>query len=297
MDLNQLSTFVAVAEASSFSTAATKLRLRRSSVSRAIAALENELGVQLFTRTTRRVALTTAGTALYAKIGPHLSAVKEAIGALPEREKDPSGTLRITAAGDIGAMVLADVLAAFSLRYPRVHIELRLTSQNVDLVAEGFDVAFRVMPKRRSDSSLVARKLTDIEMGIFASPTYLARAGTPRSLEDASDHAWVMFPGLNAQQQVADLKRIKPAWTADDVLFVARSVAAGVGLGMVPTFLVRDDVTAGRVVRVLPRVSVPWGGLYLVFAPTPHVPRKVSALREFVVQHFATHPLTSLGAA
>lgn len=291
MDLNLLSTFVAVAEASSFSTAATKLRLRRSSVSRAIAALERDLDVQLFNRTTRRVALTTAGTALYAKISPHLSSVKEAIGALPEREKVPSGTLRITAPSDIGALVLPDVLAAFSLRYPRVRIDMRLTSQNVDLVAEGLDAAFRVLPKRRSDSSLVARKLSEVEMGVFANPTYLARAGTPRSLEDAAEHAWISFPGLKAQQQLTELRRAKPIWVGDDVLFVARSVAAGAGLGLIPTFLVREDLAAGRVVRVLPRVSGACGGLYLVFAPTPHLPQKVSALRDFVVQHFATHPL------
>lgn len=294
MDLNLLSSFVVVAEESSFSAAAKKLGVIRSSVSRSVAALEQTLGVQLFSRSTRQVSLTSAGRALYAKVAPQLMSLKDAIHALPEREELPSGRLCVTAPLDIGALLMASVLAPFSLRYPGVQLDMRLSNRNVDLVAEGFDAALRVLPPRRTDSSLVARRLTDIEMNVFANPTYLARAGTPRSVEDAAGHAWISFTERKFSGALAPLAKIQPRWIGDDVLFIANAVVAGVGLGLVPTFLVAEHIAAGTVVRVLPRVAVSAGALYLVYAPTRHVPRKVSALRDFLVDHFGRYPLTSV---
>jgi DNA-binding transcriptional LysR family regulator len=293
MDLNLLTNFVVVAEAASFSAAAKKLGLIRSSVSRSVAALEQELGVQLFSRTTRQVAMTSAGRALYAKVAPQLASLEDAVRALPEREELPSGRLCITAPLDIGALLMPGVLAPFSLRYPAVQLDMRLSNRNVDLVAEGLDAALRVLPPRRSDSSLVARKLTDVEMNVYANPTYLARAGAPRSVEDAAEHAWVSFTERKFVGPLAPLAKVTPRWVGDDVLFVANAVVAGMGLGLVPTFLVGEHLAAGTVVRVLPRVSVSAGALYLVYPPTRHVTRKVSALRDFLVDHFARYPLTT----
>lgn len=297
MDLNLLSTFVVVAETSSFSAAAKKLRVIRSSVSRSVAALERELGVQLFNRTTRQVSMTSAGRTFYGKVAPHLTSLKDAAGALPEREELPSGTLCVTAPLDIGALLLPGVLAPFSLRYPALQLDMRLSNRNVDLVSEGFDAALRVLRPKRGDSPLVARKLTDIEMNVFASPLYLARAGTPRTVEDAVSHAWVSFTERKFVGALAPLAKVKPRWIGDDVAFVAHGVVAGVGLGLLPTFLVRDQLAAGTVVRVLPRVSVSAGGLYLAYPPTQHVPRKVSALRDFLVDYFTVYPLTTTSAS
>ena len=293
MDLNLLSTFVVVAETASFSAAAKKLGVIRSSVSRAVAALERELGVQLFNRSTRQVSMTSAGRALYGKVASHVMSLESAVGALPEREELAAGTLCITAPLDIGALLLPGVLGTFSLRYPDVQLDMRLSNSNVDLVGEGFDAALRVLRPRRGDSPLVARKLTDIEMNVFASPIYLARAGTPRSVEDAANYVWVSFAARKFVGALAPLAKVKPRWIGDDVAFVANAVVAGVGLGLLPTFLVRDHVAAGTVVRVLPRVSVSAGALYLVYPPTRHAPRKLSALRDFLVEHFAAHPLTA----
>lgn len=297
MDLNLLSTFVVVAETANFSAAAKQLGVIRSSVSRAIATLERQLGVQLFSRTTRQVSLTSAGRALYAKVAPHVISLKDSVGGLPEREELPSGTLCVTAPLDIGALLLPAVLAPFSLRYPAVQLDMRLSNRKVDLVSEGFDAALRVLRPQRGDSPLVARKLTEIEMNVFANPTYLARAGTPRSIEDAVHHVWVTFTERRFAGALAPLARVKPRWSGDDVAFVANAVVAGVGLGLLPTFLVRDHLAAGTIVRVLPRVTVAAGALYLAYPPTKHVPRKVSALRDFLVEHFARHPLTASSAS
>jgi DNA-binding transcriptional LysR family regulator len=297
MDLNLLSLFVVVAECESFSTAADKLNLRRSSVSRSIAALERSLGVQLFARTTRHVALTTAGKALYGKVSPQLSALSDALGTLPEREEQPSGELRLTAPSDLGTWVLPELLSGFTLRYPQVQLDVRLTNRMVDLVAEGFDVALRASGAKLADSSLIARKLSDIEMQIYAAPEYLSRAGTPRSPDDLGEHRWVLMRGHRMPPTLPVPAKGHLHVLGDDILFILESVRAGIGLGMVPTYLAREHVAAGAMVRVLPRVCMGTGTLYLVHPPAQHIPRKVSAFSDFVTEHFAAHPLGSRSRA
>lgn len=143
---------------------------------------------------------------------------------------------------------------------------------------------------RLSDSSLVARKLSDIELQVFAAPTYLARAGAPRSPRDTAEHQWVSLRRIKVPPPLPTPKT-EPRVNGDDILFVCQSVIAGAGLGVLPTFLAREDVAAGRLVPVLPRLSLRSGALYLVHPPAQHVPRKVTAFRDYLVEHFAAHPL------
>jgi DNA-binding transcriptional LysR family regulator len=290
MDLNLIALFVTVAKASSFSKAATQLEVPRSTVSRGIAQLERELGVQLLSRTTRHVALTTAGTALYSRVAPQIASLAAAIGELPEQEEQPSGTLRLTAPNDLGAIVMPSIFAGFALRHPTVTLDVRLTNRVVDLVAEGFDAAIRVTTGRLSDSSLVAKKLATSQMQVFASPEYLARAGSPKTCEDAAEHAWVVVPAVRMPAPLSKPKQV-PRLAADDVRFVHEMVRAGVGLGLLPPALAHPDVVDGRLVRVLPKVATPSGAIYLVHPPSKHVPRKVIALREYLLEQLAKHPL------
>lgn len=290
MDLNLLTPFITVAEASSFSAAAAKLGLKRSSVSRAVAALEQALDVQLFSRTTRQVALTTAGAALYAKLKPQLSDLRETLGSLAEGEEQPSGVLRVTVPNDLGTVVLSRLWAGFSLRYPRVQLDARLENRLVDLVSEGIDVALRVAQRRLQDSTLVAKKLSEIELQVYAAPNYLARAGTPRTPADAARHDWVFFRGARLLAQFPPLLR-PPAVVGDDMLFVLEAVRAGAGLGMLPTFLAQPELAAGGLLRVLPRVSALAGTLYLVHPAARRLPRKVTAFREYLLEQLSLHPL------
>jgi DNA-binding transcriptional LysR family regulator len=293
MDLNLLPLFLAVAEASSFSVVARQLGLRRSSVSRSIAALERSLGVQLFSRTTRHVALTTAGAALHAKLTPQLAALTESLGALPEQEEQPSGVLRLTAPHDIGVTVLPEIVAGFSARYPSIQLDVRLTNRFVDLVAEGFDAALRIATGKLSGASLVARRLTAMEMQVYASPAYLARAGTPRNARETADHQWVGMRGVRLPSLPAP--RVPLRVVGDDIMFLRGAAKAGLGLAILPTFLLQEDLATGRLQRVLPRLSVGSGSLYLVHPPTQHVPRKVTAFRDHLLAYFVAHPLASPG--
>lgn len=296
MNLNHLAVFAAVAEASGISAAAKRLGLPKSSVSRALSSLEGELGVQLVLRTTRQVSLSTAGAALYERVAPQLAALRSNVLELPEREELPSGLLRVTAPVGFGAMVLAEIVARFTARYPAVEVEVQLSNAMVDLVADRFDVAIRLSSKRLSDSSLLARSVGTETLQLCASPQYLARRGTPRIPGDLVHHAWVVMRGLETfvlrgptgnNARVVARSRVR----CDDMLFLRGLARAGAGLAFVPSHLAEPDVLAGDLVRVLPRWAVPSTPIWLL---TPHarkVPAKVAVFRDFVTEALKTRPL------
>jgi len=287
MDLNLLTVFEAVARTASFSAAARELGMPKSSVSRAVTRLEGDLGVQLLFRTTRQVSLAEAGTVVYDRIAPLLRSVKGALGELPAREEEPKGTLRVTAPVDIGVLFLAEVVTRFTARYPAVSVDLHLTGRVVDLVAEGFDVALRVAPKL-ADSTLIVRRAAPIVLQLFASPLYLARRGTPRSEADLAGHEWVVFRSGPQRLRLPGGRReaVEPRGriVSDDLLFVRDAVRAGAGIGLLPTLTVGDDVVAGRLIRILPRFERPAGHLHIVTPAAKHVPQKVSAFRDLVLE-------------
>jgi len=295
IDLSLLSLFVAVAEAASFSRAAERTRVPKSTLSRGIARLEAGLGQQLFYRTTRQVTLTTAGAALYERTAPQMALLRQAIHMLPEQQAPLAGVLRITAPNDLGVSFLADVGARFCARYPDVRLDVELTSRHVDLVAEGFDAALRASG-RLEDSSLVARKLSTADIQLFAAPGYLARRGTPRGLRDLDGHDIVQFRGFHGALRLcgpleAVLRKLPARIVVDDFLFVREVVRAGSGIGLLPSFLARTDVVAGALVRVLPRYSAAQSVLYLIHPAARHVPGKVTAFRDFLLEVLAAHPL------
>jgi DNA-binding transcriptional LysR family regulator len=300
MDLNALRVFVAVAEAASFSAAAKRLGLPKWSVSRRVASLEAAMGVPLLHRTTRHVALSPAGAALCKRIAPLLSSLEQAVSELPERSGDPAGELRVTAPIDLGSTLLADAVTRFTARYPAVRIDIYLTSRVLDLAVEGFDIAIRTGPARMKDSSLVVRAASPIAAQLFASPTYLARHGTPRSPSDLAGHECVVFRGL------PPVRLDSPGGSAtfephgricsDDIFFVREALRAGAGIGILPTFLAERDVAGGQLVRVLPRYRTPAGYVYIVRPATREVPRRVTALSDFLLAYLKAHPLAALAS-
>lgn len=290
MDLDLLSTFEAVARTTSFSAAARELGLPKSSVSRAVARLEAELGVPLLYRTTRQVSLSAAGTALYDRVTPLLTALRSALSEMPEREELPSGLLRVTAPVDLGALFLVEVVTRFTARYPAVSVDLHLTGRVVDLVGEGFDVALRVGASLR-DSTLLVRKAAPVLVRVYASPVYLARRGTPRSEAELAGHDWVVFHS-GPQRLKVQSPFVMPGSGAgasgrigcDDLLFVRDALRAGAGLGILPTFVAEPDVAAGTLVPVLPRLEKQSGWLHIVSPAARTQPRKVTAFRDLVLE-------------
>jgi len=286
MDLNQLRVFAAVAEAKSFSGAATKLGVPKSSVSRAVAGLERDLSVRLLQRSTRSVALSTAGSALFDRIAPLMHALTQSVADLPELEDQPSGTLRVTAPVDFGSSVLAEIVTRFVSRYPAVRADLSLSNQYVDIVAGGFDLAVRISSRRLSDSQLVAKNVGSLTLGAFAGPSYLSRRGAPKTPRELSEHDWVAFRGQTQIELVRGTEKssveVKSRIHCDDMFFVREALRTGAGIGILPTFVADQEVLRGQLVRVLPRWNAPSGDLWLLYPSARQVPRKVCAFRDFV---------------
>lgn len=284
-----LAVFTTVAETESFTRAAERLGLPRSTVSRQISALEDELGARLLHRTTRRVSLTPAGRRLLDQVGPHVTALgKVAPGDL---EDGPAGTLRVTTTPDLGSALLAEVVARYTLLHPGVKVEARLSLQLVDLVGEGFDLALRAGAKSLPDSPhLSASRVGTLQLGLFASPRYLARAGTPKTVEELAGHDLVSFSGAITAEGLPP-----PRVLCDDTAFVRGVLLAGGGLGPLPTFFAEQDRANGALVRVLPDWTVWTGKVWLVTPHAAHPPRRVVAFRELLHQMLYRNIILSSG--
>ena len=291
MDLNHVAVFTRVVELESFTAAAKQLGLPKSSVSRTVTRLEEQLGVRLLQRTTRTLHLTEAGQAYYERARVALGSLEEAALAASNLSVEPRGIVRMTAPGDMGAFNLAGIVARFVRKYPLVHVELSLTGRTVDLVGEGFDLALRAGKLR--DSSLVARKIGSDSLGLFASISYLRRRGRPKTLAELAHHECVLFRATNGkaewrltgpsgEQRVT----VRGPINADEMGFVQQAVSAGVGIGLVPQIGIRLAAKGGdqpETVRLLPEFSLPGGDLNVVTPSARFLPASVTVFRDFLV--------------
>lgn len=289
MLLDEIEAFVNVVDAGSFTLAAKKLGVPKSTLSRAISRLEDATRVRLLSRSTRTLALTEPGERFYAQVGPHVGGLKDAMTLLGDAEEEPQGSLRVTMPVDIGEGLLGEIIARFLCRYPKVEVEVDVSARTVNLMEEGFDVAIRASTKLK-DSSLIARKLAQTALHLYAAPTYLARRGTPRTFPDLAGHDAVLPSHSGFQSLIARPAVRFPARArlhAADFSFVKQAIRAGAGIGPLPSFFTREDIELGKLVRVLPDWTRPAGTLYVVYPGQKHVPKKVIAFRDFVVEAFA----------
>jgi DNA-binding transcriptional LysR family regulator len=289
LDLNAIPVFAAVAECGGFTAAADQLGLAKAKVSLSISRLEAQLGASLFSRTTRRVALTEAGQALYAQCVPQLRGMQEALTQLEQGGAGAtlSGTLRISAAADHAVQSLAQVVADFSALHPALQIELRTSDRVADIVKEGIDVAIRMGWLR--DSSLRATRLGEFEQQLVASPAYLAAQGTPRKPEDLARHDWVAltllaapltwkFTGAKGQTRTV---RMAGRLRCDSSATMRALLQGGAGISVLDSFSAAVAIESGSLVRLLANWQLPRGGVYAVYAPGRHIQAKVRAFIDF----------------
>lgn len=288
MDLNRVAVFVRVVEAGSFTAAGAGLGVRKSSVSRAVAALEAALGIRLLQRTTRKLSLTDAGRAYYERARDALASLEEAGQALSVLGAEPRGLVRVTAPVDL-APDLAPVTSAFLRAHPAVRVEMLLTARYVDLVKEGFDLAVRAGVL--NDSSLLARKLGDTELALFAAPAYLEKSGRPRRLADLARHECVLYragaatatwrlAGPRGDEEVTVRGRAE----TDEVAFVRALLVDGFGIGLAPAHLFAPDLESGALERVLPRYARRSSPVHLVWPSRQLEPAAVSLFREALAE-------------
>lgn len=301
LSLDDLAVFVQVVERGGFASAARELKVPTSSVSRAITRLESQSGVRLLHRTTRTVKPTTDGRELFASVAPAVLSVRSVARALEPTTRKPKGRLRVTAPSDLCTTFLSDVIIAFAERYPQVQLDFTLTNQHTNLVDEGFDVALRATV-RMGDSSLIARKLGDLQLRLYASPGYLKKYGTPSSLEELEQHQCIVFRAaelartwaLRSAAGTSNLT-VRGRIGGDDFSFVRAMVLAGGGISLLPQINCAADEASGRLVRVLPAFHARGATLYVVYPSTKQVPGRVVAFRDFVSEAFTAWVVGSSG--
>lgn len=287
--LNLIALFFEVARARNFSAAAEALGVERSSVSRGIAALERSLGTQLFSRTTRKLALTSAGTALLREVEPHLRGLEGAISAAADKQALPAGLVRVSVPVDIAVTFLPEVIREFGTRFPAVRLDVRVENRMADVVGEGIDAALRIALEPLPDSTLLAIRLSPLQFNVYASPEHLRAAGQPADIGQAENMTWVPFRGARMKAFPAPGGLVPVI--GDDMLFLHQAALAGLGLVVLPTFLAQADVRAGRLIAVLPDVLVDHGELYLLHPPARRMARRVRAFCDYLVGYLERHPL------
>lgn len=295
LDLNQVTAFVRVMESGSFTAAARELGLPKSSVSRRVSALETALRVRLLQRSTRQLVLTEAGRLYFERARAALRGLSEANVAVTDLSHEIAGPIRFTAGGDNTGLT-ANLLAEFLTRYPKIQIDVVLTPRRVDLVAEGFDLALRAGPL--VDSALIARRLGRTELGLFASPAYLRKAGRPKSVADLAKHRFVLFGEPHEREQLRltgpdgeETVKIQGPLVVHDMSFAVDAISTGIGIGLVPDmylgWLVKGGMrrSGGRdLVRLLPDHGVVGSELSLVSPSTAYEPTRVGLLRDFLAE-------------
>jgi len=292
LDLNDVAAFVRVVENSGFAKAARELGVPTSTISRAVARLEETVGVRLLHRTTRNLSVTSEGHAFHQRVAPLVASLRDATRTLGTGGKEPEGLLRITAPNDLGSAFLSEEVVHFADRYPLLHVELLLTNRKLNLVSEGVDVAVRA--GRLESSSLVARKVGTLQVDLYASPSYAERHRLPTTLADLARHHIVAF---GAREGKIDWQlegprgpehiELKCRIACDDFGFVRAACVAGGGIGLVPRMLAASEVATGRLVRVLPEYGLKGAGLHVIYPSARQVPTKVSTFRDFLAKSCA----------
>lgn len=288
--LGNLEAFVAAADSSSFTQAAERLRISPSALGRRIAQLEEELGVQLFHRTTRVVRLTDEGRLYYERSRGALLELEQAHAAISSLRARPAGRLRVEAPTILGRHVLVPGLPSFASRYPHLEIELSLRDRPSDQVAEGIDVTIRM--SELEDSSLIARKLGLTRMLLCAAPSYLARNGTPRTVAALARHERLSYAPRGGRpppwrlRDGARVREIEPGSriVLDDGQALVELAIGGAGIAWVCDFMMARGRAAGQLVEVLAESACEEHPIYAVSQPTRHVLPKVRAFSGFAAK-------------
>ncbi|WP_439887316.1 LysR family transcriptional regulator [Pseudomonas sp. MBLB4123] len=290
--LGSMELFCLAAELGSFTAAAQAAGITPAAVSRSVARLEARLGVRLFTRTTRRVNLTEAGSDYFQQCRQALAQLGEAERLVSGRQSEPAGLLRISLPTTYGHYRVLPLLPAFRARYPQVRVEVELSNRNVDFTSEAFDLAIRA--RAQADSSLIARPLEDAPLVVVANPDYLRQAGTPQSPAELDGHQCIQFrlpssgrpvPWL-FREQGREVERYTQGdyCCAQDVLACATLARSGAGLTQLMRFIVAEDLRAGRLLQVLQDHGGCSRPFSLIYPSGRHLPLRVRVFIDFLLQ-------------
>jgi DNA-binding transcriptional LysR family regulator len=293
--LTSMAVLVKVVEAGSFAAAARQFRISPVMVGKHIRSLEEDLGVRLVNRTTRKLALTEAGQSYYRRSTQILGAVEDANQEAQDLQVKLRGLLRISTAYSFGRLHLAGAIAAFGAQHPELTIEVSFDNRLINLVEEGVDLAIRI--GRLTDSSLISRRIAPCRMAICASPEYLKRRGVPRKFEDLTRHNCLEYqladpvgrwPSVRSKGGQAAPVTGSVKSNSGDLL---RALAlGGCGIVRLPSFLVGEDLRAGRLTPLFPERKEPEIAIHAVYAHSRLIPAKLRAFIDFLPSYFGAAP-------
>jgi len=294
-DLNLLAVFARVAEAGSFAEAARRLSTSRSAASKAVAKLEIALGARLLNRTTRHLSLTEIGQVVAAHSGRILEEVDQLEQVVGSINEEPRGTLHVSASVAFGTLHVAPALADFLTAYPRLKMELSITDRLIDLAEEGYDMAIRVTAE--PPLLLVARKLAPVRRKLCGTPAYFEKHGLPLTPADlvhhncldytrSGEHGLWRFNGPKGEIDVP----VSGSLHVDDDEALSQAVLGGLGVALLPTFIIGKDLQDGRLQAVLSEYIPVERHVYAMYLPSRHLPVKVRAFIDFMIARIGTEP-------
>jgi DNA-binding transcriptional LysR family regulator len=283
--------FVGVAESGSFTAAALQLNTTTGYVSRSISELESHLRTRLLNRTTRRVALTEAGEQYLERCYAIIASIAHAEAEASNAHAIPVGTLRVHAMSSLGQNYVVPAIAAYQARYPSVTVELTLSQNVPDLIADGYDVALRASPTSLPDSAYIAHRLGTLSSVLCASQAYLDANGVPETVEDLSGHmclqvAIPLFPSdkwiLGSEAGQSEFKLPAGRFKVNDADAMAVALQESMGIGSLPTLTIRSMFRSGTLVRVLPQYHLQPLNLYVLHASRQFLDAKIKTWIDFL---------------
>lgn len=289
---NQLMMFHTIAQEGSITAAARKLEIAPPSVSQALKMLEEQLGLPLFTRTTRRIELTEAGQLLYERTLSSISELNLAVESVSDLSRVPSGKVRITVPRFVYQSLLKPIYIEFCQRYPSIQLEISVSDKAIDIIRDGFDMGIRFGD--RVEEGMIARQLTlPVKEALFASPGYVEQYGLPKTPDDLKQHKLIQYRFISSNQ-VAPLNlnnqgetitvNMPTALIVNDTDVMIDAAHNGLGIGRIVTPMVEEGFKKGEIVPVLEEYWQPYSGLYVYFHKNTQKAKRVRVLIDFLLE-------------
>ncbi|MES2787563.1 MAG: LysR family transcriptional regulator [Pseudomonadota bacterium] len=290
---NEMALFIQVAELGSISRAAEKLGLSVAAASRHLSALEERLNARLVERNTRRLYLTEAGQDFLQRSCSILAELEDAESAVNATTVDPVGTLRVSASLSFSVQHIAPLLSGFTSIYPKLRVHVEVANRYLDLISNNIDVAIRTR-EFEPDSNITIRRLGETRRILAASPEYLSRRGRPERLEDLDQHQMLIYTHANNAHELrftgpggTQTIAIKGLLESNDGQVLRAAALDGLGILIQPTYIVYEDIVAGRLVPVLDAWDLPHLTINLAYPSRKHLSAKVRAFIDYMAAHFA----------
>jgi DNA-binding transcriptional LysR family regulator len=289
----ELELFVQVAETGSLSRAAEALDLSNAAASRHLSALESRLGARLVERNTRRLYLTDTGQEFFNRAKTVLADLKDAESAVNATALNPTGTLRVTASLSFAMHHVAPLLREYTQRYPNVTVQVEAVNRYLDIIDNNIDVAIRTR-EVEPDSNITVRRLSQTRRILAASPRYLAQYGRPKTLEELQDHKLLIYTHANNPNELRFTRKgqtttlaVKGLLESNDGQILRAAALDGMGILVQPTYILYEDMVAGRLVPVLDDWDLPRLTINLAYPSRKHLSAKVRTFIDFMAEHFA----------